>query len=392
MEKIIFHIDVNNAFLSWTAVELLKIGYKEDIRNCFSVIGGSEQQRAGIVLAKSNPCKELGIKTADTLYSARQKCGSLKVYPPDYDLYQRMSNNLFKLLSKYTNDIEIASIDECYLEYGPVKKLYGNQHLFAEKIQKEIYDTYGFTVNIGIANNKLCAKMASDFSKPNKIHTLYRDEVEIKMWPLEINELFGVGKQTTVKLKEMNIKTIGDLANYDLNKLEKNFKNMAYSMINKAKGIDDSRIVLFEEAKGLGNEMTLSKDATTRKEINELLFKLANKVGLRLRSINKYAYVIVVVLKNSNFKRTSHQRKLTNPTNISNEIYRIASNILEEMWNYEPIRLVGIRLDNLIEKPIHQVSLFEDFEERKEDIKIDKIVDELQMKYGESVIKKASLK
>ncbi len=392
MERIIFHIDVNNAFLSWTAVDLLKKGYKYDIRNSYAVIGGSEEKRAGIVLAKSTPCKKLGIKTAETLYSARKKCNYLKVYPPNYDLYQEMSNNMFNLLSKYTNDIEVASIDECYLDYGPVKNLYGDQLLFAKKIQKEIFDTYGFTVNIGIANNKLCAKMASDFSKPNKIHTLYIDEVKEKMWPLDIGELFGIGKQTATKLKEININTIGDLANCNQIELVNHFKNMAYNMINSARGIDDSKLIVYEEAKGLGNEITLSKDVTTKKELNELLFKLANKVGLRLRNMNKYAYVIVVVLKNTEFKRKSHQKKLTNPTNISGEIYRIATNILEEMWSYEPIRLIGIRLDNLVDSPIHQVSLFENFEERKGDIKIDKIVDELQMKYGDSIIKKASLK
>ena len=181
MENIIFHIDVNNAFLSWTAVKLLNSGYKYDIRNSYAIIGGDESGRHGIVLAKSTPAKKLGIKTAETIYSAKKKCRVLKVYPPDYELYRRMSKSLFNLLSKYTCDIEIASIDECYLDYGKVKNLYGDEILFAEKLKKEIYDTLGFTVNIGIANNKLCAKMASDFSKPNKIHTLYKSEIETKI-------------------------------------------------------------------------------------------------------------------------------------------------------------------------------------------------------------------
>ena len=178
MDRIIFHIDVNNAFLSWTAIELLQNGYKYDIRDSYAVIGGDPKLRKGIVLAKSNLCKKLGIYTSETLYSAKKKCPNLKVYPPNYEFYQKMSNSLFNLLSKYTPDIEIASIDECYLDYGKVKRLYGDEIEFAKKIQKEIYDTLGFTVNIGIANNKLCAKMASDFSKPNKIHTLYKNEIE----------------------------------------------------------------------------------------------------------------------------------------------------------------------------------------------------------------------
>ena len=183
MEKIIFHIDVNNAFLSWTAIELLNNGYKYDIRNSYAVIGGDPKMRKGIVLAKSTPCKKLGIYTSMNLYEAKKKCSVLKVYPPNYKFYSEMSNKLFNLLNKYTPDIEIASIDECYLDYGKVKNIYGDQYLFAQKLQKEIYDILGFTVNIGIANNKLCAKMASDFSKPNKIHTLYDFEIESKMYP-----------------------------------------------------------------------------------------------------------------------------------------------------------------------------------------------------------------
>ena len=180
MERIIMHIDVNNAFLSWTAVDLLKHGYKLDIRNEYSVIGGDELKRRGIVLAKSIPAKKMGIVTAETLYSARKKCPNLKVYKPNRELYDKMSQMLFNLIKKYTNDIEILSIDECFIDYSKIKNLYGDEIIFAKKLKNEIYNTLGFTVNIGIANNKLCAKMASDFTKPNKIHTLYNNEIKQK--------------------------------------------------------------------------------------------------------------------------------------------------------------------------------------------------------------------
>ena len=183
------HIDVNNAFLSWSAIDLLNKGYKYDIRNSYAVIGGDEKKRSGIVLAKSTSAKKLGIVTAETLYSARKKCKVLKVYPPNFKFYNEMSNKFFSLLRKYTPDIEIASIDECYLDYGKVKSLYGDEVAFAYKIKDEIKNTLGFTVNIGIANNKLCAKMASDFSKPDKVHTLYENEVKEKMYPLDVGDL-----------------------------------------------------------------------------------------------------------------------------------------------------------------------------------------------------------
>ena len=392
MEKIIMHIDVNNAFLSWTALYLLKQGSKYDIRNSYAVIGGDEKTRSGIVLAKSTPAKKLGIKTGETLYSARQKCRILKTYPPNFTFYEEMSNKMFNLISKYTPDIEIASIDECYIDYTKVKKLHGDELEFAKKLQKEIYDILGFTVNIGIANNKLCAKMASDFTKPYKIHTLFENEIKEKMWPLEVGNLFGIGKKTVPKLHNLNIKTIKDLATADEKELYKYFKNQAIAMINSARGIDDSLVISNKiEPKGIGNEITLDHDTKNKEELYKKLLFLSEKVGTRLRQEQKYANVVVVVLKDNKFKRYSHQKKLNNPTNISNEIYETSKIILDEIYNNEPIRLIGIRLDNLTDKKIHQVSLFEEITINEKKETIDKLMDEINNKYGNNILKKASL-
>ncbi len=391
MEKIIFHIDVNNAFLSWTAIELLNNGYNYDIRNSYAVIGGDPKARKGIVLAKSNSCKKLGIYTSMNLYEAKKKCSVLKVYPPNYKFYSEMSNKLFNLLSKYTPDIEIASIDECYLDYGKVKKLYGDQFEFAKKIQKEIYDTLGFTVNIGIANNKLCAKMASDFSKPNKIHTLYNYEIENKMYPLPINDLFMIGKKTSEKLINLGINTIGDLANFSYEKLYAYFKNQTNFLINQARGIDNSVVDSNTYVpKGISNEITLDKDVIKKEDLYPYLLNLCESVSIRLRKQNKYATVICVVLKDNYFKRKSHQRKLDNATNVTNEIYKIAKEVLIEMWNDERIRLIGVRLDKLVNNINYQVSLFES--ENNVDSKIDSVIDNLKEKYGNKIITKASMK
>ena len=241
---IIMHIDVNNAFLSWTAVYLLKHGYKEDIRYQEAVIGGDESARRGIVLAKSMVAKSRGVKTAETLRDAKRKCNDLHIYPPYYKLYKYMSCKLFGLISSYIPDIEILSIDECFADYGKVKNLYGDEIKFAYKLKREIKEKLGFTVNIGIANNKLCAKMASDFIKPDRVHTLYSDEVETKMYPLPIEKLFGVGKKTAIKLRSININTIGDLARSNPEYLSKYFKNQAVKLIESARGISDSIITL----------------------------------------------------------------------------------------------------------------------------------------------------
>lgn len=392
MERIIMHIDVNNAFLSWSAVDLMNKGFGYDIRQSYAVIGGDEKTRRGIVLAKSPLAKKMGIQTGETLYSARKKCPALRTFPPNYLWYQEMSAKLFQLLSQYTCDIEIFSIDECFLDYGKVKKLYGDPLVFAEKIQKEIFNKLGFTVNIGIANNKLCAKMASDFSKPNKIHTLFTSEVVSKLYPLPIQELFGVGRKSSEKLKKLGIQTIGDLAQSLPEKLYPYFKNQSAKLIEMAKGIDDSPVVSTkEENKGISNSTTLAKDATDIAELYQVLEAISNNVALELRRQNKYAYVICVQLKDQYFRSYSHQRKLKNATNLTKEIYDTSKSLLNEMWQHEPIRLVGIRLDHLVASSMHQVSLFETVEKRDQDVVLEKTLDTLKEKYGYQVIDNASL-
>ena len=386
------HIDVNNAFLSWSAIDLLNKGYKYDIRNSYAVIGGDEKKRSGIVLAKSTPAKKLGIVTAETLYSARKKCKVLKVYPPNFKFYNEMSNKFFSLLRKYTPDIEIASIDECYLDYGKVKSLYGDEITFAYKIKDEIKNTLGFTVNIGIANNKLCAKMASDFSKPDKVHTLYENEVKEKMYPLDVGDLFGIGKRTVPKLNSLGIYKISDLALADPVMLEKYFKNQAYVMIKSANGIDDSIVDSNEyHPSCIGNEITLPHNISSKREAYDKLLILSEYVSKRLRKEEKYASVVCVTIKDEFLKRRSHQKKLLNETNIEKEIYKTACMIFDEFWNGENIRLIGIRLDGLTLSKKYQGSIFENVEKREHDEKIDKLIDNINFKFGKNTIKKTGI-
>ena len=391
MDKIIMHIDVNNAFLSWTATKMVKEG-KKDLRKTYAIIGGDEKQRSGIVLAKSPLAKKKGVVTGETIYNAKKKCPHLEVYPPEFSYYKKMSNALFNLISKYTPDLEKMSIDECFIDYTPIMHIYGNPLKFAYNIKNEIKKTLGFTVNVGIANNKLCAKMASDFSKPDKVHTLFKTEIKTKMWPLPIDELFGVGKKTAIKLKNLNINTVEELALTDKNKLKPIFKNMTDDLINSAWGrgsdIVESSI---DPPKGIGNETTLNHNIFSKEELHQYLLALSENVTIRLRKQNKYASVVVVTLKNKYFKRFSHQKKLVNATNITEEIYETAKEVLDEMKVDDGIRLIGVRLDGLKDEVNHQVSLFENLEEREETKNLDKTIDNLKEKYGFKIIKKASL-
>ena len=383
------HIDVNNAFLSWTAVYLLEHGSKYDIRNSYAAIGGDETSRKGIVLAKSMPAKKLGVKTGETLYQARKKCKVLKTYPSNYPYYQEMSKKLFDLIRTYTPDIEQASIDECYLDYTSIRNLYNSELEFAQILQKDIYDKLGFTVNIGIANNKLCAKMASDFTKPNKIHTCYDDEVKEKLWPLDIGELFGIGKKSREKLLSLNINTIGDLAHANPDILYKYFKNQARPMIEWANGIDESRVVTeVVDNKSISNEITLKTDIDDKVKLSEYLYALSEKVGLRIRKEKKYANVIGVILKDKYFKRRTHQKKLQNPIHTTEDIYKYSKQVLDEMWDDDFVRLIGIRLEKLTDKLLVQSSLFEE-NKIYEKNNLEDVIDKINVKYGTNTIKRA---
>lgn len=386
------HIDVNNAFLSWTAVSLLNQGIKYDIRDGYTVIGGGRGKRSGVVLARSNCIKRLGVKTGETLYKAYQKCSVLRVYPPDFKLYEKMSNDFFEFLKQYTPDVEITSIDECFIDYGKVKGLYGDEVLFANKLKTKIKEELGFAVNIGIGNNKLLAKMASNLLKPDKVNTLYSYEVESKMWVLPVGELFGVGKKTNEKLKKIGIKTIGDLARFDSNELYKYFKNHALKLIESAKGIDNSVVNgKYIAPKGISNSITLDYDYTNKRELYIVINSLVEKVSYSLRKEKKYASVVAIIIRDNKFKTRSHQTKLKNATNITSEINKIAKNLFDNLWDKSPVRLIGVRLDDLVDKVNYQTTLFETIEEIEDKKSITNVVDNINNKYGFKTIKTASV-
>lgn len=381
--RVIFHVDVNNAYLSWTAVYLLKNGYKKDIRLIPSVIGGDEDSRHGIVLAKSPVAKKMGVKSAETIYMARKKCKNLEVYPPNFSIYEEYSNRFYNYLKQYSPLIERASVDECFLDMSNTKYLYDDLEKLAYKIKDDIKNMFGFTVNVGIGNNKLLAKMASDFEKPDKVHTLYTSEIETKMWPLDVSDLLFVGKSSSKLLHSIGIDTIGDLANCDPSLLSKYYKSRVDDLINSAKGIDDSPVVNdYGDNKSISISRTLMKDTDNLNEIKKILLKLSQEIGLRARNSRLYANTIAITVRTSSFKNISHQLSLNSSTNNTMEIYDKVCELLRDIDKSEPFRLLGIRLDNLSKNKTSKVSFFE--EEDNDDIQ--KIMDNLNTKYKNSII------
>lgn len=389
MKKQILHVDVNNAFLSWTAVEMLKNGSETDIREIPAIIGGDETKRSGIVLAKSMKAKECGIKTADTIYQARIKCPNIKIFSSNFKVYKKYSNELYKLLLEYTDKIERFSIDECFLDMTEylMKDTLLNK---AKEISRRVKEELGFTVNIGVAHNKLLAKMASDFAKPDKIHTLFEDEISKKMWPLPISDLFMLGKKSVPKLYNMQIRTIGELAKADVTTLSKKFGKHGRQMWEYANGIDNSEVQYKEEKpKCIGNSITLSENITEIEKLQEILLALAEQVSYRLRKHDLLANTVRVQLRTKDFQDTSHQSKLAVASSTTREIYQKAKELLAQMFHrYMSIRLIGLSVDNLIEKNNIQMSLFnQNLNEKQE--KLDKVVDELKNKYGYNSVTRA---
>lgn len=392
MERIIFHVDVNNAFLSWTAIYLLKNGYKEDIRTIPSVIGGDEKLRHGIVLAKSPIAKKYGIVTAETLYSARKKCHNLQVFSPNYAFYKEQSKKLYNYLSSYTPNIEQYSIDECFLDLTGTKLLYGNAYLgLANKIKNDIKQKFGFTVNVGIGSNKLCAKMASDFEKPDKVHTLYASEIKEKLWPLPVIDLFMVGKSTANTLKSLGIHTIGDLAKANSELLRKHFKNQADYLKRASLGIDDSIVESRKDQnKCLSVSRTLPYDHTNKEELIKVLKEEVEELSFTLRKKKLYTKSIAITYKNYLFKSYSRQLTLLNPICSTNEIEKQVIFLLNQSFREEPIRNIGIRFSDLTTSYEEQLSLFEPTTKKEDDI--EKIMDELINKFGKNIIMRASKK
>lgn len=389
MEREILHVDVNNAFLSWTAVEKLKNGETIDIRTIPAIIGGDEAQRKGIVLAKSNIAKQFGIQTGEPIFFARKKCPNIQIFQGDFNVYRKYSNALYNLLLEYTDKIERYSIDECFLDltgYIPkTRKLID----VAYEISKRAREELGFTVNIGVAPNKLLAKMASDFEKPNKVHTLYKEEIENKMWQLPVAELFMVGRRSLPKLQKMGIKTIGDLAKSEEKLLIKNFGKYGKMIWEYSNGIDNEEVnFIKEKPKNIGNSITLPYDYNDIEKIEEVLLALVEQVSYRLRNQEMFANVVNVQIKTNEFKVFSHQRKLDFATDSTKIIGKEAKKLLTEIYNNTPIRLIGVSVSGLVEKEERQISLFENVENEKQK-KIDSVLDNIKEKYGYEAITRA---
>lgn len=401
MSNLIFHIDVNSAFLSWTALSKLRAGEEIDLRLIPSIIGGDMHKRHGVVLAKSIPAKAYGITTGEPVVNAYRKCPALVNAAPDHGYYRSMSRQLMEYLSGICPDIEQVSIDECYMDYTPIADRYPSPEIAAAFIKDSIYKEFGFTVNVGISDKKVLAKMASDFKKPNLVHTLYSWEIEEKLWPLPVSSLFMCGHSSVETLKKLGIITIGELAKTNPEILEAHLKSHGRTLWQYANGYDSSEVIPEPaKMKGIGNSTTLVSDAETAEDAKKVLLHLSESVGERLRVSHRLAGLVCTEIKYNTFKSVSHQAILDTPTSSTDEIYSAACALFDELWDGTPIRLLGVRTTKLTDEdePI-QISIFDydtnasghDTITLRKKQQLDAALDSIRSRFGKDAIKRGSL-
>jgi len=391
LQNIIFHIDVNSAFLSWEAVYRLKHrGGSLDLREAASAVGGDIALRHGIILAKSISAKKYGIQTGETILEAKRKCPGLILVPPNYSLYESCSAAFMEILREYSDAVEQYSIDEAFVDMSASCRLFGTPEETAAQIRDRIYEELGFTVNVGISSNKLLAKMASDFEKPNRVHTLYPEEIRQKMWPLPVSELFFVGRSTARKLFSEGIRTIGELAAADPGWLKSILKKQGEVIWGFANGIDLSPVLPEPPAnKGYGNSTTTPYDVTDAKTAHQVLLALAETVGARLRADHVQIGLVAVGIRYSDLSYESHQMLLQAPTSLTREIYEAACGLFDQLWKDRPIRHLGVHTSRVRgEAFMRQISLFDEMDYEKL-ARMDAAVDGIRERYGIDAVKRA---
>lgn len=391
MKRVIFHVDVNSAFLSWEAAYRLHyLGKTVDLRKEVAAVGGDVALRHGIILAKSIPAKQYQIRTGETILEARQKCPNLILVPPNYNLYEQCSAAFMSILKTYSPCVEQYSIDEAFMDMTGTERLWGNPVETADQIRCRIRDELGFTVNIGISENKLLAKMAGELKKPDKVHTLWRHEIEEKMWPLPVSELFFVGRATEKKLRKLGIRTIGDLAMADRTILKYHLKQQGEVVWQFANGMDVSVVQSVPPAnKGYGNSTTIPFDVTDASTAKMVLLALAETVGTRLRSAKVQAEIISVGIKNYHLEYASHQMTLREATNITSEIHRYAARLFDELWDGSPIRHLGIHTGRIRDRlNMRQIDMFDTTDYEKLE-RLDDTIDRIRKRYGIDAVKRA---
>ena len=385
MDRTILHIDVNNFFAS------IEIMLNPNLKGLPVAVCGSEDDRHGIVLAKSYEAKKFGVKTAETIWQAKKKCPNIIIVPPQYDEYKKYSKLIQNIYYSYTDQVEPFGLDECWLDVTGSLKLFGNVENIAEEIKERVKKEIGVTVSIGVSFTKTFAKLGSDLKKPDAITYISKENFKNIVWPLVTNEIIGVGKSTFKILEEMNLKTIGELANCDISLLEQKLGKHGRILWKRVNGIDDEIVdanMYITSPKSIGNGKTFRNDLTKINDIRSAFQNLTYEISNKLKKHRLEAKNIQIVIRDNKFNDKQLQCELPTITSSSLIITNTAMDLFKKYkWN-KPIRALTIRAINLIEEGTNdQISLFEEKDEYEKIKKIDKVMFEINNKFGPNSVK-----
>ncbi len=391
VDKKILHCDMNNFFAS---VELLSLPALRDLP---VAVCGDPKRRHGIILAKNNLAKKFGVATAETICSAKKKCPQLELIPPHYDEYKKYSKLINQIYYRYTDLIEPFSIDESWLDVSGSTMLFGDAESIANEIRNTVKSELGLTLSVGVSFNKIFAKMGSEYKKPDATTVISRENFRQLLWPMPASELFFVGKATAKKLAELGIFTIGDLARADGAAVSRLLGKNGLALVQYANGFADSNVTPYGQKdvpKSISHGMTFEHDLVSRSEITAALRNLSDMVAFRLRRKALYASVVKLEIKDPRFQVSSHQKKLANSTNLTDEIYKTALDLYDNFPNRPAsVRLFSLGVSDLsAERQSEQLSLFDEPNVNKErGEKLDSAIDSIRNKYGSSLVKYASI-
>lgn len=379
----ILHVDMNAFYASCHQAQDVSLKGKP------LLVAGDPKKRSGIVLTASYEAREYGVKTAMPNWQARKLCPKAVFVKPDYQLYAKNSKKVMNILRQYTPTVEVFSIDEAWLDVKGCENLFGDSLQIAQKIQERIKKELDLSCSIGIAKNKLLAKMASDLKKPMGITVINDEDIEKVIWPMPVEKLFGVGRKMAKRLKNMNINTIGELAQISPDFLKQNYGINGEYLYRWANGIDKSFVDPHsrDEAKSIGNSTTLPVDVVSYEDARMVLLFLSEEVGRRVRKDNYMGRSVTITLRDNKFNTITRSSTIPYTCN-TDDIYETAKELLHSHWDGKtPLRLLGVSLSQLTQEA-HQISLFEEDEKKR---KLNKTIDEIKNRFGEGAIFRAKL-
>lgn len=388
MERVILHSDLNSFYAS---VECMK---NPEIRDKPVAVGGSVEQRHGIILTKNLIAKGYGVRTGEAIWQAKQKCPGLIVVPPDYKTYLYFSSEARKIYGCYTDLIESFGIDECWLDVTESCKLFGSGEYIANEIRRRMKEELGITSSIGVSYNKIFAKLGSDMKKPDATTVITRNDFKQKVWPLPVSDLLYVGRSTTKKLINIGIYTIGDLANLNLSFLKKLLGKWGETLWSFANGLDTVSVMKTDQhstIKGIGNSMTTPRDLVNNEDVKLLLYVLSESVSERLRKHNFKGNTIQVHIRDKELNSIDRQAKLKFSSCVTSDIAHKAFEIFLDNWKWEkPIRSIGVRVTDLVTADTYvQLSLFYDEKQKLKEEQLEYSIDEIRKRFGHYSVQRA---